>query len=297
MAVPIPPKSSSSAQRSCSWQNPTHSYSAHYIHSIWTHTERTAEGEQQHQERKGNNNRRRQTTEGKQQQQKTDHLVQGNSNSRRQTTGGEQQQQEAEHNLLAAALPRASCSCPSTGRQYAGSMGHPTAAAACSPDLWRPDGGRGCRLSVHPAESGQEAAAGLGQDGEVCCHRADAAWPILLQVSGQPAVHSTSHAAVQPPPGAARCAAARGLVLTPSHRCEPARCRGFQLLDAYFGKAATFQNAITKSLVGQITLFPTYTPLFLMYASLLVDGNTWEQGLSRVKQRLPGVLVTGTMYW
>lgn len=83
----------------------------------------------------------------------------------------------------------------------------------------------------------------------------------------------------------------------PSHQYTRARCRGFQLLDAHFGKAATFRNAITKSLVGQVTLFPTYASLFLMYASLLVDGNTWEQGLSRVKQRLPGVLVTGTMYW
>jgi hypothetical protein len=74
-------------------------------------------------------------------------------------------------------------------------------------------------------------------------------------------------------------------------------CRGFQLLDANFGTAATFRNAITKSLVGQVTLFPTYTSLFLMYASLLVDGSTWEQGVSRVKQRFPGLLVTGSAYW
>lgn len=73
--------------------------------------------------------------------------------------------------------------------------------------------------------------------------------------------------------------------------------KGFQWLDSYFGKAATFRNAITKSLVGQVTLFPTYTPLFLMYASLLVDGNTLEQGLERVKQRLPTVLITGSAYW
>lgn len=73
--------------------------------------------------------------------------------------------------------------------------------------------------------------------------------------------------------------------------------KGFELLDAKFGTAATFRNAITKSLVGQVTLFPTYTSLFLMYASLLVDGSTWEQGVSRVKQRLPGLLVTGSAYW
>lgn len=74
-------------------------------------------------------------------------------------------------------------------------------------------------------------------------------------------------------------------------------CRGFQWLDAYFGKAATFKNAITKSLVGQVTLFPTYTPAVLLYASLLVDGNSLEQGLERVQQRLPSVLLMGTAYW
>jgi hypothetical protein len=68
-------------------------------------------------------------------------------------------------------------------------------------------------------------------------------------------------------------------------------------LDAYFGKAATFKNAITKSLVGQVTLFPTYTPAVLLYASLLVDGNSLEQGLERVQQRLPSVLMMGTAYW
>lgn len=74
-------------------------------------------------------------------------------------------------------------------------------------------------------------------------------------------------------------------------------CRGFQWLDARFGKAATLKNALTKSLVGQVTLFPTYTPLFLLYASMLVDGNSFEQGLERVKQRLPTVVLLGTAYW
>jgi protein Mpv17 len=72
---------------------------------------------------------------------------------------------------------------------------------------------------------------------------------------------------------------------------------GFKWLDSTFGKAATFRNAITKSLVGQCTLFPTYTPMVLLYASLLVDGNNLEQGMDRVKQRLPTVLLTGSAYW
>jgi hypothetical protein len=72
---------------------------------------------------------------------------------------------------------------------------------------------------------------------------------------------------------------------------------GFKWLDSTFGKAATFRNAITKSLVGQMTLFPTYTPMVLLYASLLVDGNSLEQGIERVKPRLPTVLLTGSAYW
>jgi len=74
------------------------------------------------------------------------------------------------------------------------------------------------------------------------------------------------------------------------------RYRGFQWLDRYFGKEATFKNAITKSLVGQVTLFPTYTPLLLLYASLL-EGSSFQQSLDKVKQRLPTVLVAGSAYW
>jgi hypothetical protein len=73
-------------------------------------------------------------------------------------------------------------------------------------------------------------------------------------------------------------------------------CRGFQWLDAKFGKAATFKNAITKSLVGQVTLFPTYTPLFLFYASLL-SGSGLKPSVEKVKERLPAVLLTGSAYW
>lgn len=72
--------------------------------------------------------------------------------------------------------------------------------------------------------------------------------------------------------------------------------RGFQWLDRQFGKAATFRNAITKSLAGQLTLFPTYTPAFLLYSSLL-EGSSLDQSIERVKQRLPVLLVTGSLYW
>jgi hypothetical protein len=37
--------------------------------------------------------------------------------------------------------------------------------------------------------------------------------------------------------------------------------------------------------------------MVLLYASLLVDGNSLDQGIDRVKQRLPTVLLTGSAYW
>lgn len=79
---------------------------------------------------------------------------------------------------------------------------------------------------------------------------------------------------------------------TPDWAC----CRGFQWLDSYFGKQPTLRNAITKSMVGQVTLFPTYTPLFLIYAEMLTSGSM-QQALTKVQERLPTLLVTGSVYW
>jgi hypothetical protein len=76
----------------------------------------------------------------------------------------------------------------------------------------------------------------------------------------------------------------------------PPRLRGFQWLDARFGKQATFRNAITKSLAGQVTLFPAYTSLFLLYASLL-EGRSLRGSWERLRERLPNLLVTGSVYW
>eukprot|EP00775_Hariotina_reticulata_P003370 gene3370-3645_t len=53
-------------------------------------------------------------------------------------------------------------------------------------------------------------------------------------------------------------------------------------------------QAAIKSLAGQFTLFPTYTSLVLIYASLL-EGQGLQQGLEKVKDRLPNLFVAGSV--
>ncbi|WIA41794.1 hypothetical protein OEZ86_009126 [Tetradesmus obliquus] len=72
--------------------------------------------------------------------------------------------------------------------------------------------------------------------------------------------------------------------------------KGFQWLDGKFGTAKTLQNAVTKSLVGQVTLFPTYTSLVLLYSSLL-EGRSIQEAWQQVQYKLPQLFVTGSVYW
>lgn len=72
--------------------------------------------------------------------------------------------------------------------------------------------------------------------------------------------------------------------------------KGFQWLDGKFGTAKTLQNAVTKSLVGQVTLFPTYTSLVLIYSSLL-EGRSIQEAWQQVQYKLPQLFVTGSVYW
>ncbi|KAF8058305.1 mpv17l2 [Scenedesmus sp. PABB004] len=72
--------------------------------------------------------------------------------------------------------------------------------------------------------------------------------------------------------------------------------KGFRLLDARFGAERTLRAAATKTLVGQVTLFPVFTSLFLM-ATALLEGAGPRAGVSRVADKAPGLLVAGTAYW
>jgi hypothetical protein len=53
-------------------------------------------------------------------------------------------------------------------------------------------------------------------------------------------------------------------------------------------------QAVIKSLAGQVTLFPTYTSLVLMYATLL-EGGDLRQGLEKVRERLPKLFIVGSV--
>ncbi|KAF6261768.1 hypothetical protein COO60DRAFT_721976 [Scenedesmus sp. NREL 46B-D3] len=55
-------------------------------------------------------------------------------------------------------------------------------------------------------------------------------------------------------------------------------------------------QAVTKSLVGQVTLFPSYTSLVLLYSSLL-EGRSMQEACEQVKQKLPKLFATGSVYW
>eukprot|EP00878_Enallax_costatus_P000422 GHUV01000512.1.p1 GENE.GHUV01000512.1~~GHUV01000512.1.p1 ORF type:complete len:189 (+),score=54.40 GHUV01000512.1:193-759(+) len=72
--------------------------------------------------------------------------------------------------------------------------------------------------------------------------------------------------------------------------------KGFGWLDRQFGAAQTLKLAVTKSLAGQVTLFPTYTTLVLLYASLL-EGQGLQHGLDKVKHKIPNLFATGSVYW
>eukprot|EP00882_Tetradesmus_deserticola_P004187 GHRQ01004423.1.p1 GENE.GHRQ01004423.1~~GHRQ01004423.1.p1 ORF type:complete len:181 (+),score=35.37 GHRQ01004423.1:187-729(+) len=72
--------------------------------------------------------------------------------------------------------------------------------------------------------------------------------------------------------------------------------KGFQFLDGKFGTAKTLQNAVTKSLVGQVTLFPTYTSLVLIYSNLL-EGRSLQDAFAQVRHKLPKLFMTGSVYW
>lgn len=55
-------------------------------------------------------------------------------------------------------------------------------------------------------------------------------------------------------------------------------------------------QALTKTLTGQVTLFPTYTTLVLLYASLL-EGQGLQHGVEKVKSKGPNLFITGSVYW
>jgi len=72
--------------------------------------------------------------------------------------------------------------------------------------------------------------------------------------------------------------------------------KGYGWLDRQFGAAKTLQNAVKKSAVGQVTIFPVYVSLMFMYLGLL-EGRGVEGSWQRLQQSLPKTLVTGTMFW
>lgn len=55
-------------------------------------------------------------------------------------------------------------------------------------------------------------------------------------------------------------------------------------------------QATIKSLAGQVTLFPTYTSLVLLYAALL-EGQGLSAGVERIQAKLPTLFVAGGVYW
>lgn len=72
--------------------------------------------------------------------------------------------------------------------------------------------------------------------------------------------------------------------------------KGFQILDDRFGTRADLRTAVIKSLAGHATLFPIFTSLFLVYTGLL-EGLAPAAVLDRVQDRLPTLLVGGSLYW
>lgn len=71
---------------------------------------------------------------------------------------------------------------------------------------------------------------------------------------------------------------------------------GFRWLDRTFGSSATLAKAATKTLVGQVTLFPVYVVSFFYYMGAL-EGLNHAERIEKVRRAAPPTLISGTVFW
>ena len=72
--------------------------------------------------------------------------------------------------------------------------------------------------------------------------------------------------------------------------------KGMRLLDQRFGTERTLRTAALKSAVGQMTLFPSYTAIFFLYAGIL-EGATLQASADKLVAAFPTACASGTLYW
>lgn len=71
---------------------------------------------------------------------------------------------------------------------------------------------------------------------------------------------------------------------------------GFRALDRRFGPATTTSNVLTKTVVGQVTLFPAFLCLFYLYMGAL-EGRSGPECIRKLKTAYVPSYVTGTLLW
>lgn len=72
--------------------------------------------------------------------------------------------------------------------------------------------------------------------------------------------------------------------------------RGFRWLDTTFGSSPTLKSAITKVMIGQLTLFPTYLASFTVYMGLL-EGLSLQQCQEKLKRTFVDTYIAGSIFW
>ena len=55
-------------------------------------------------------------------------------------------------------------------------------------------------------------------------------------------------------------------------------------------------QALKKTALGQVTIFPTYIIAFFSYVSLL-EGKTMKQAVQKVRDKFWPAIATGTVFW
>jgi len=71
---------------------------------------------------------------------------------------------------------------------------------------------------------------------------------------------------------------------------------GFRWLDNTFGTTTTLKTAVTKTLAGQVLLFPAYIVGFYTYLGFLEGLKSNEIG-DKLRATVPATFVTGSVFW